>query len=78
MKPAVRRNLDRFPADFLLELSPEEWFNLRSQFASSSWDGSRYPPFAFTEQGVATLSGLPNSVLAIFEYPASKPRTVGV
>ena len=65
LKEAVRRNIHRFPDDFMFELTEEEWFNLRSQFASSSWGGSRYPPFAFTEQGVAMLSGLLNSDLAI-------------
>lgn len=65
LKESVRRNKHRFPEDFMFELTDEEWFNLRSQFASSSWGGSRYPPFAFTEQGVAMLSGLLNSDLAI-------------
>ena len=65
LKESVRRNIHRFPDDFMFELTEEEWFNLRSQFASSSWGGSRYPPFAFTEQGVAMLSGLLNSDLAI-------------
>jgi hypothetical protein len=49
----------------MLELSPEEWEILRCNFNTSSWGGSRYPPFAFTEQGVAMLSGLLNSDLAI-------------
>lgn len=49
----------------MLELSPEEWEILRCNFSTSSWGGSRYPPFAFTEQGVAMLSGLLNSDLAI-------------
>ena len=65
LKRAVRKNLKRFPADFMLELSPEEWEILRCNFSTSSWGGSRYPPFAFTEQGVAMLSGLLNSDLAI-------------
>ena len=65
LKRAVRKNLKRFPTDFMLELSPEEWEILRCNFSTSSWGGSRYPPFAFTEQGVAMLSGLLNSDLAI-------------
>jgi superfamily I DNA and RNA helicase len=51
LKQAVRRNIDRFPEDFMFELSQEEWHNLRTQFATSSWGGKRFPPFAFTEQG---------------------------
>ena len=65
LKEAVRRNIDRFPEDFMFQLSVEEWRNLRTQFASSSWGGQRYPPFAFTEQGVAMLSGILNSPRAI-------------
>jgi len=65
LKESVRRNIKRFPEDFMFELSTEECAVLRSQFASSSWGGQRYPPFAFTEQGVAMLSGLLNSVVAI-------------
>lgn len=61
LKETVRRNLERFPDDFMFQLTNEEWQNLRSQFASSSWGGTRYPPFAFTEQGVAMLSGILNS-----------------
>jgi len=65
LKRTVRNNLKRFPPDFMLELSLEEWEILRCNFSTSSWGGSRYPPFAFTEQGVAMLSGLLNSDLAI-------------
>jgi hypothetical protein len=65
LKESVRRNIHRFPEDFMFELTEEEWFNLRSQFASSSWGGSRYLPFAFTEQGVAMLSSVLNSEKAI-------------
>jgi hypothetical protein len=57
LKQAVRRNIKRFPADFMFVLTSEEYKNLRSQFASSSWGGQRYTPFAFTEQGVGMLSG---------------------
>ena len=49
----------------MFELSTEEWAVLRSQFASSSWGGQRYNPFAFTEQGVAMLSSVLNSEVAI-------------
>jgi ORF6N domain len=65
LKEAVKRNTDRFPDDFMFQLTTEEWQNLRSQFASSSWGGTRYPPFAFTEQGVAMLSGILNSPRAV-------------
>lgn len=65
LKESVRRNSRRFPVDFMFELTQEEWNNLRSQFATSSWGGKRYPPFAFTEQGIAMLSGLLNSEIAI-------------
>ncbi|HPW64345.1 MAG TPA: ORF6N domain-containing protein [Cyclobacteriaceae bacterium] len=65
LKQAVRRNIDRFPPDFMFELTHEEFANLRSQFVTSSWGGQRYPPFAFTEQGVAMLSGILNSPRAI-------------
>ncbi len=65
LKEAVRRNLIRFPIDFMFQLSEEEVENLRTQFATSSWGGSRYPPFVFTEQGVAMLSSVLNSERAI-------------
>lgn len=62
---AVRRNQDRFPSDFMFELSSEEWRNLRSQFVISSWGGSRYPPLAFTEHGIAMLSSVLRSPRAV-------------
>ena len=65
LKQAVRRNLERFPQDFMFELTDEEFDNLRSQNVTSSWGGHRYPPFAFTEQGVAMLSSILKSPLAI-------------
>jgi len=65
LKESVRRNLRRFPKDFMFELTQEEWNNLRSQIATSSWGGKRYLPFAFTEQGVAMLSAVLNSQRAI-------------
>ncbi len=55
---AVRRNLIRFPPDFMFQLSPSEIANLRFQFETSSWGGRRYRPFAFTEQGIAMLSSV--------------------
>jgi ORF6N domain len=56
---AVRRNLERFPADFMFQLTKEEFDDLRSQMViSSGWGGRRYPPYAFTEQGVAMLSSV--------------------
>ena len=64
-KQTIRRNLKRFPPDFMFELTTEEFENLKSQIVSSSWGGTRYPPFAFTEQGVAMLSGVLNSDRAI-------------
>ena len=65
LKRAVRRNLDRFPSDFMFELTREEYNSLRSQFGTSSWGGTRYLPMAFTEQGVAMLSSVLNSKRAI-------------
>ena len=56
---AVKRNSERFPADFMFQLSPKEFEDLRCQFGtSSSWGGRRYAPYAFTEQGVAMLSSV--------------------
>jgi hypothetical protein len=65
LKQAVKRNIKRFPRDFLFQLTYEELVNLRSQIVTSSWGGSRYLPYAFTEQGVAMLSGILNSDRAI-------------
>lgn len=67
LKQAVRRNIKRFPADFMFQLSSEEFRNWRSQFVTSKSDrvGLRYPPFAFTEQGVAMLSSVLNSERAM-------------
>lgn len=47
----VKRNADRFPADFMFQLTPEEFTDLKSQLATSSWGGRRKLPFAFTEHG---------------------------
>src|ERR1700733_4790996 len=65
LKRQVRRNVDRFPEDFMFELTKEEFENLRSQIGTSSWGGVRYMPMAFTEQGVAMLSSVLNSARAI-------------
>ena len=62
---AVKRNLDRFPSDFMHILIDKEVMILRSQFVTSSWGGRRYRPYVFTEQGVAMLSSVLNSSRAI-------------
>jgi len=67
LKEAVRRNIERFPDDFMFELTDVEFQNWRTQFATSKSDmvGLRYPPFCFTEQGVTMLSCVLNSPRAI-------------
>lgn len=65
LNEAVKRNFTRFPADFMFQLTNEEWQNLKSQFATSSWGGTRKLPYVFTEQGVAMLSSVLNSETAI-------------
>ncbi|KAF0139451.1 MAG: hypothetical protein FD122_3218 [Stygiobacter sp.] len=65
LNQSVKRNIKRFPNDFMFQLSTEEFKNLKSQFVISSWGGVRKLPLAFTEQGVAMLSGLLNSERAI-------------
>lgn len=65
LNQSVKRNIKRFPPDFMFQLSQEEWNNLKSQFVTSSWGGSRKLPYAFTEQGLAMLSGILNSDTAI-------------
>ena len=71
---AVKRNLDRFPEDFMFQLTAKEFADLRfqsgtsslrSQIGTSRWGGRRYPPYAFTEQGVAMLSSVLHSDRAI-------------
>ncbi|MCX6646153.1 MAG: ORF6N domain-containing protein [bacterium] len=79
---AVKRNIERFPEDFMFQLTDEEWEILRCQFGTSSlegetgnlitldstiksWGGRRFPPYAFTEQGVAMLSTVLNSERAV-------------
>jgi hypothetical protein len=67
LKEAVRRNIDRFPNDFMFEMTSKELENWRTQFATSNSEkmGIRHPPFCFTEQGVAMLSFVLNSETAI-------------
>ena len=65
LNQAVARHKRRFPSDFMFRLSKEEFNNLRSQIVTSSWGGRRYPPYAFTEQGVAMLSSVLQSIRAI-------------
>jgi hypothetical protein len=62
---AVRRNIDRFPLDFMFQLTIEESDFLRRQFGTSSWGGARYLPLVFTEQGIAMLSSVLKSKQAI-------------
>src|SRR5436309_460853 len=62
---AVQRNRDRFPEDFMFQLTQAEFSNLKSQFVTSSWGGLRKIPYVFTEQGVAMLSGILNSKRAV-------------
>ncbi len=65
LNQAVKRNIKRFPEDFMFQLNRLEFENLKSQIVISSWGGTRKLPYAFTEQGVAMLSGLLNSDIAI-------------
>ena len=63
---AVKRNIERFPEDFMFQLTGEDFDILRSQSVTSSqWGGRRYPPYAFTEQGVAMLSSVLRSKKAV-------------
>jgi len=62
---AVKRNIGRFPEDFMFQLNSEEFANLKSQIGISSWGGIRTAPYAFTEQGVAMLSSVLHSDRAI-------------
>ena len=65
LNQAVQRNIERFPEDFMFQLSDNEIKNLTSQIVTSSWGGRRRAPYAFTEQGVAMLSGVLRSGKAI-------------
>ena len=65
LNKAVKRNIKRFPDDFMFQLTKSEFDNLLFQFGIARWGGTRLLPFAFTEQGVAMLSGILNSERAI-------------
>ncbi|MDR1459728.1 MAG: ORF6N domain-containing protein [Bacteroidales bacterium] len=65
LNQSVKRNTKRFPDDFAFQLTTEEWSNLKSQFVISRWGGSRKLPYVFTQEGIAMLSGLLNSDIAI-------------
>ena len=65
LNQAVKRNSDRFPDDFMFQLSQEEFENLRSQSVISSWGGARYFPMVFTEYGVLMLSSVLSTKKAI-------------
>jgi hypothetical protein len=65
LNKAVSRNLERFPGDFMIQLTAEEFRDLKFHFGTSSWGGTRKPPRVFTEQGVAMLSSVLKSKLAI-------------
>ena len=67
LKQAVKRQIERFPEDFMFEMTDDEFQNWRSQFVTSNRDrmGLRYPPYCFTEQGVTMLSCILNSKKAI-------------
>ena len=65
LNQAVKRNFERFPADFMFQLTDEEWNNQRSQFVIFNKDSRKYKPYAFTEQGVSMLSSVINSKRAI-------------
>lgn len=62
---AVKRNIERFPSDFMYQLTDKEFAILRSQTVTSSWGGRRYRPYVFTEQGVAMLSSVLRSKRAV-------------
>jgi len=65
LNQSVKRNIDRFPLDFMFQLNNQEFVILRSQFVTSRWGGMRYLPYAFTEHGVAMLASVLKSKKAI-------------
>ncbi len=65
LNEAVKRNIERFPSHFMFQLTKEEWKNLKSQIATFKNDIRKYPPYVFTEQGVAMLSSVLHSKKAI-------------
>ena len=64
LNEAVKRNIDRFPSEFMFQLTKIEYNNLKSQIVTSSWGGKRKLPFVFTEHGVIMLSSVLNSSVA--------------
>ena len=80
LNQAVRRNIKRFPLDFMFQLDNKEFTNLKSQIVTSSWGGRRTPPLAFTEEGIAMLASVLHSDVAIadlsskLEEKKSEPR----
>ena len=65
LNQSVRRNIKRFPVDFMFQLDNKEFASLKSQFVTSSWGGRRTPPLAFTEEGIAMLASVLHSDVAI-------------
>jgi len=65
LNQAVKRNIERFPPDFMFQLTDDEWKNLRSQIVTFSKDSRKYKPYAFTEHGILMLSSVLNSNHAI-------------
>ena len=65
LNQAVKRNIKRFPPDFMFQLDNKEFANLKSQIVTSSWGGRRTPPMAFTEEGIAMLASVLHSDVAI-------------
>ena len=65
LNQSVKRNLKRFPPDFMFQLDNKEFASLKSQFVTSSWGGRRTPPLAFTEEGIAMLASVLHSDVAI-------------
>lgn len=75
---AVKRNPERFPSDFMFQLSPEEWSGLKCQLGiSNARGGRRTAPYAFTEQGVAMLSRVPRSDRALMKPPVKAKKPIG-
>ena len=83
LNQAVKRNPTRFPANFMFQLTKEEWQNLRSQFVTFKNDIRKYTPYVFTEQGVAMLSSVLHTGMSkIYEaidllMDRTKPATIG-
>jgi phage regulator Rha-like protein len=65
LNESVKRNIKRFPPEFMFQLTDKEWENLRSQFATFNTDARKYKPYAFTEHGILMLSSVLNSDRAI-------------